>query len=326
MSKPVDDLRGSVTGVDFTMAGNTDLRLMMISAGFEHGGNAIQRLFDGHPELYVYPFESQLGNNIFSDYLSSLFHFKYRYPEFPASGNCEDNYELFYDQEMKVRIRTPLVSKFRDADIQLKEADRKQRFVELLKGKPQTRANIVATFFQATFDTWTNLSRSGREHIYVGYSPVIGIDADRLLADFPNGHVVHVIRNPVSAYAETKHRPFPQSLHRYAMTWNLLHQIALTYAYRYPNNFHILRYEDLISDPEKHLRCLCQKLGLSFSDTLRYLSWNGKRLDEVYPWGTIKKPTPEADRATRSELSKEERDEIRSLTTVMRKVLGYEDL
>lgn len=307
------------------MTGNKDFQLIMVSAGFEHGGNVTLRLFDGHPELYVYPFESQLGNSLFSDYLASLFHFKYRYPEFPSTGTFDDDFEAFYDEEMKVRIRTPFVSKFKNADIQMKDADRKARFVELLKGGPRRRAGIVAAFFQATFDTWTNLNRSGKEHVYVGYSPAIGIDANRILADFPNSHVVHIVRNPFSAYAETKYRPFPQSLHRYAMTWNLLHHIALTYAHRYPGNFHILRYEDLISDTAKQMASLCPKLGIPFSETLLYPSWNGQRLDEVYPWGTIKKPDPEADRAKREELSREERDEIRTLTTIMLKVLGYED-
>jgi hypothetical protein len=38
-----------------------EFKLIMISAGFEHGGNVTHRHFDGHPELNVYPFESQLG-------------------------------------------------------------------------------------------------------------------------------------------------------------------------------------------------------------------------------------------------------------------------
>ena len=42
-----------------------DFKLVMLSAGFEHGGNVTHRLLDGHPELFVYPFESQLGINMF---------------------------------------------------------------------------------------------------------------------------------------------------------------------------------------------------------------------------------------------------------------------
>ena len=35
--------------------------LVMISAMYENGGNTTHRYLDGHPELLVYPFESQLG-------------------------------------------------------------------------------------------------------------------------------------------------------------------------------------------------------------------------------------------------------------------------
>jgi hypothetical protein len=52
-------------------------------------------------------------------------------------------------------------------------------------------------------------------------------------------------------------------------------------------------------------------LGLDPADTLKRPSWNGTELSEVYPWGTIRRATPEANRATALELSKEEREEIR---------------
>jgi Sulfotransferase family len=303
-----------------------DFRFIMISAGFEHGGNVTLRLFDGHPELYVYPFESQLGNSLLSDYLSSIFHFKYRYPEFPSTGTPEDDFELFFDEEMKVRVRTPKVSKFKDAEIRLNDADRKRRFVELMKGMPRERANIVAAFFIATFDAWTNLKKSGREHVYVGYSPAIGIDGDRILADFPGGHVVHIVRNPYSAYSETRQRPFPQSLQRYVISYNFLHHMALIFANRYPDRFHILHYEDILRDPKGQFTGLCKKIGIPFSDTFLYPSWNGEKLVEAYPWGTIKSATLEEDETIRRRLTQKEREEIASLSSVMLKLLGYDQL
>ena len=62
-----------------------NFRLFMISAMYENGGNTTHRFLDGHPKLYVYPFESQLGNSRCADFLSSLYPFKYRYPDFPSN-------------------------------------------------------------------------------------------------------------------------------------------------------------------------------------------------------------------------------------------------
>ena len=41
----------------------------MIGAMYENGGNTTHRLLDGHPQLFVYPFESQLGTRLVTDAL-----------------------------------------------------------------------------------------------------------------------------------------------------------------------------------------------------------------------------------------------------------------
>jgi hypothetical protein len=301
-------------------------QLIMISAMYENGGNTTHRMLDGHPELFVYPYESQLGTSLVADYLTSFVPFKYRWPEFPMAGTPAQDYELIFDEEMKVRLRTPDRSKFKHADLQIDEIDRKARFLGHLRDKPRTRANIVEAFFRATFASWENHPCTGQERAYVGYSPVIVLDTEKIVHDFPTAHILHVVRNPYSGYADTKKRPFPLSLERYAWTWNLCQHMALTFAERYPDRFHILRFEDLVADPKAAMTQLCSRLGLSYSDTCLYPSWNGQRLTEVYPWGTVRIPTTAANRATLNELSDQETREIRSLTIVMQRLLGYDDL
>src|SRR4051794_12669752 len=103
------------------MVDDKGFRLIMISAMYENGGNVTHRFLDGHPELHVYPFESQLGNNSCVDFMSSLYPFKYRYPDFPIGRSAEEYYEMFFDEEYKVLSRAHHVSKFRDADFQADE-------------------------------------------------------------------------------------------------------------------------------------------------------------------------------------------------------------
>jgi hypothetical protein len=299
----------------------------MLSSGFENGGNVTHRFFDGHPELWVYPFESQLGTRTTCDFLSSIERFQYRYPEFPMHGTPEEDYEAFFDEELKTLLRTPSRSKFKDAGVEMDEADRIRAFVEILGGLPRTRANIVATFFRATFEAWSNYARSGRNRVYVGYSPAIGLDGDRILEDFPDGHVIHVVRNPFSAYADTKKRPFPLPLSRYVITWNIYHHVALMHHHTHPDRFHILRYEDLVADPGAALGGLCERVGIEFSETMTYPSFNGADIsDQVYPWGTLVKATPAANIDTLNELSDSEFERVRGLTTEMVKVFDYESL
>jgi hypothetical protein len=299
-------------------------KLIMISAMYENGGNTTHRLLDGHPELYVYPFESQVGTNLVMDFLTSYVPFKYRWPEFSVSGTVEQDYELIFDEEMKVLLRTPQRSKFKSCGLKINEKERLAAFAACMKGKPRSRAHLVEAFFRSTFEAWSNCNRCGKEKAYVGYNPVQVFDTEKIFADFPDAHVVHVVRNPYSGYADTKKRPYPLPLKRYVWTWNLSQHMALTYAEKYPKQFHVVRFEDLVADLGGTTTRLCQKLGLSWSETCLAPSWNGQALKEVYPWGTIRIPTPEANVATMNELSDQEKAEVTAQSIVMQRVLGYE--
>lgn len=309
------------------MVDENNFRLVMISAMYENGGNVTHRFLDGHPELHVYPFESQLGNSLCSDFLSSLYPFKYRYPDFPIGRSADEYYEMFFDEEYKTLSRARHVSKFRDADFQADEGLRKRIFCEILQERPKlSRALIIAAFFEATFRSWTNCSRSGREVAFVGYSPVIGFDAEKLLQDFPKGHVVHVVRNPWSGFADTSKRPFPLSVDRYAWTWTMLQHQVLVLSKQYSDRFHILRFEDLIASPRKEMGILAEKIGIAWDDALLYPSWNGKRMVTVKPWGTIQTPTTNVNIATMNELDQKQKARIREIADLMLPHFGYDQM
>jgi hypothetical protein len=286
-------------------------RLIMISAMYENGGNTTQRLFDGHPELFAYPFESQVGTKYVLDHFSSMFPLKYRWPVLPLSGEPASDYEAIIDEECKVRIKTPRSSKFRDYPIAMSDVDRKDHFLEWMADHERSRPAIVEAFFRASAESWRDYARSGREQTYVGYSPIIVVDADKIVSELPGAHVLHVVRNPWSAYADTKKRAVPLSLSHYITGWCINQMAARTYAAMFPGRVHILRFEDVVAGPEGVLGRFLNALDIDASPTLRTPSWNGNALSEVYPWGTVRIATPEANRATALELSAAERDEIR---------------
>ena len=89
----------------------SDFRLIMISAMYENGGNTTHRFLDGHPELAVYPFESQLGTRFVNDHLSSMFPVKYRWPAFALDATPYQDYKAIIDEEGKVRARTRIWSR-----------------------------------------------------------------------------------------------------------------------------------------------------------------------------------------------------------------------
>jgi hypothetical protein len=88
---------------------------------------------------------------------------------------------------------------------------------------------------------------------------------------------------------------------------------------------HVLRVEDVMAQPKQVLGDLCAALGLEASDALAAPSWNGEPLQEVYPWGTIRSATPEANRATAAELSEDEGAQIREDAGLYLSPFGYDE-
>jgi hypothetical protein len=303
----------------------SEFRLIMISAMYENGGNTTHRMLDGHPSLFVYPFESQVGTGAGADIWASFVPIRYRWPEFPGDVTPDLAYEMFWDEELKTYLRVPQRSKFASCGLQMDENARRKAFAEILRGKPLTRANIVEAFFRSTFEAWANYNKSGQETHYLGYNPVQVLDAEKIFADSPHSHVLHVVRNPYAGYADTKKRPFPLTLTRYAWTWNVCQHLALAYREKYPERFHILRFEDMAADRRRAVGDVLAAIGLPWSDECLHASFNRRKLEQVYPWGTIRTPTPEANIATANELSADEKRAMRIETGVMARLMGYGD-
>ncbi|NLG05325.1 MAG: sulfotransferase [Clostridia bacterium] len=304
------------------------IKLVMVSAGFEHGGNVVHRHLDGHPDLLVYPFESQLGNKEFNDFLSSIERVQYRYPEFPEGLSAEELYEQIIDEEMKTFLRKRNGSKFRDVELALNEGDRIKYFKEYLTDKPLMRRNVIAAFFYATFAAWENYHKKPSSHMtYVGYSPAIGIDANRMIKDFPTIRIMHIIRNPFSAYRDTKRRPFPQPINKYLITWNVYHSTVEMYAKMYPKNVRIFRYEDFVADKETFMKDVSEFIDVEFCPTMLYPSWNGQEISgNMAPWGTVLKSTEEYNKSIIKELTDIEKTQIANGTMAIAKHFRYDNI
>ncbi|HVU10040.1 MAG TPA: sulfotransferase [Phototrophicaceae bacterium] len=301
----------------------TDFRLLMLGAMYENGGNTTHRFLDGHPQMFVYPFESQIGTRMVNDQLSSVFPVKYRWPVFALDATPAQDYKAIIDEEGKVRARTPDVSKFRHMPFDFSDDERAAIYERYVNETGRSRGNNVAAFFRATFDAWKDYVRTPEQSVYVGYSPILVVDADKILNDLPQAHFLHVVRNPWSAYADTKKRPVPLALPGYMLGWTLNQYYALYFKEKFPDRMHILRTEDIMADSYKTLGALCTQLGLEPAESLRKPTWNGHELEEVYPWGTLRKVTPADNRATAEELSPKERDEIRAYTWQYLDVFDY---
>lgn len=274
----------------------------MLSATFEAGGNTTHRHLDSHPQLMVYPTESMLGTPNSANILTPAVPFRYAWPSFDSEVTPEQAYHLFYDEEVKTFLRTRYRSKFKDCGMEMDEKDRIRAFINTAQA-PYQRRGYVEAYFRSTFEAWKNFARTGRETHYVGYLPAIHMDADKFFQDFPDGHMIYVSRNPWSGFSDTIKRPFPWSLEKYCQLWNVFQSHAKICQIKYHGRFHVIRYEDLVRSPAGTLNRVMENIGLDRFAETPAPSFNRTPLTQVYPWGTIKSATREANIATAQELS-----------------------
>jgi len=108
--------------------------------------------------------------------------------------------------------------------------------------------------------------------------------------------------------------------------WTLSQYSALFFQKKFPGRVHIVRAEDVMADARGTLGRLMGELGLKTDASLSKPTWNGHDLKEVYPWGTIRVPTPEQNLATARQLDVQEIEEIRQRAWQYLDVFGYETL
>jgi hypothetical protein len=133
------------------------------------------------------------------------------------------------------------------------------------------------------------------------------------------------VRNPWSAYADTKKRAVPLSLHHYMLGWTLNQHLVLLHRRSFPDRVHVVRAEDVMADSTGTLGRVLDRIGLDpAASSLGTPSWNGGALDQVYPWGTIRTPTPEANLATANQLDQTEKEAVRAAAGPYLDLLGYE--
>ena len=93
----------------------------------------------------------------------------------------------------------------------------------------------------------------------------------------------------------------------------------------YPENVRIFRYEDLVADKEKFMREAAAFIGIEFSETMLYPSWNGQEIkDMIAPWGTVLKSDESYNSMIIDELSQEEKSQIVYATSALAKHFGYD--
>lgn len=159
-----------------------------------------------------------------------------------------------------------------------KNVDQEQFLLKLLESERTDRA---------LFDLIMSFTANGKPirgektpaHIY--YVPT-------LMKWFPEAKVIHTVRDPRAIFVSEDRklskqesvklhyrllRKIPLALNTYIslqvlISWLWIAHLHRSYQKDYPDRYYLSRYEDLVSDPELHLRNICKFLEVDFNDEM----------------------------------------------------------
>ena len=252
------------------------LPLILISQLPRSGGSLLSQLFDGHPNLLVYPWEMRIGypskgmwpklelDNT-PDYLfATLFHAELAYMArkgYRKSGKAKHEHK-------RVKFGYSPIEHY-------------ENFVRLLPSSPTPRQVFdayLSTFFQA----W---QPDANDASYVaGFVPRMAMHLEsigRFFVDYPDGRLISILRDPADWFASRRAHT-KGGIARYDNIeieidlWNRMARTALHYQSKYGGQrFMLLSFRDLVTDREGTMRRICDWCGIPLDELVLEQTFDG---------------------------------------------------
>ena len=251
--------------------------MLMISQAQRSGGSLLSQLFDGHPQIAVYPHELRLG------YVEAD-----RWPQPDPDLGVSANFHMLFDLKFPRLVRRGFTKGDRD----------KQRHAFFLVPRlqyaifkalfdstpPRLPREVLDLFFTAFFNAWLNYQGDLEKVAWIGaFAPRLAHDEEnvtRFFECYRDGMLVQIVRDPASWYPSAKN-------HREAIKagrgpeeivdmWVASGQSMLRNREKHGARVIILRFEDLVGSTEKIMRRLAHELGIAFDPILLKPTFNGR--------------------------------------------------
>lgn len=279
-----------------------DQPLVLISQIQRSGGTLLSQLFDGHPECHAHPYELLVGEGT-----------KDEWPEIDLSAGPEGWFDLLTSSSTGRNFEEGYKKHGEGADADRAEAEslpfllppwlHRELFVRCARARPPRNAReVLDVYFTSYFQAWLNgRFREGSKRAVVAFRPLLAASptsTDRFFADYPDGHMVSVLRHPGSWWASARrHKPERYgSLEQALALWRESTEGILKNRRRHGARVHLLRFEGLLGETEPTMRRLARELGLTWSATLLEPTFNGAPIRAnssfaVEEFGVLQSPT-----------------------------------
>lgn len=157
---------------------------------------------------------------------------------------------LTHSQILKRYYKSP-----RASDIDLDRGELERRF----NAMPPTCAALFETILSMYTERWGKARGAEKTPFHLLCVPLI-------LKWFPEARIVGIVRDGRDVVRSIMNAPWTahRSLRRHCWKWARSAKLSRRLARKYPRNFHLIRYEELVLQPEKTLHGVDAFLGIPF--------------------------------------------------------------
>ncbi len=100
-------------------------------------------------------------------------------------------------------------------------------------------------------------------------NPHYALYIGKLIEIYPNAKFIHILRDYRDTIMSYKNVDFdPNSTAALACRWNLYNKEVLHYKDMYPEKFITLKFENLLSEPEKSMKLICEFLEIDYNPSM----------------------------------------------------------
>lgn len=139
----------------------------------------------------------------------------------------------------------------------------KELFMNLLNiNKPRSFSNIYSAFF----NSFTFNGESKKTKFIFDKNPINTLFAEDISEEFPMAKFIFMVRDPRANYLSRKQKViFSDNIYFNCYRWKFINECALKFQKKYPNKTLIIKYENLVTNPENQLKSIADFCGFDYS-------------------------------------------------------------
>jgi len=253
--------------------------LMLCSQIQRSGGTLLSRLFDGHPSCFAHPNELRWGRpkgwpsvplHGAADAVALFHELQESWPvRFARRGYVKDRQHV----EASGAEHAPLPFLF-DPDLQF------TIFQDALPATVERQRDVLNAYLTSLFNAWLDY-----QHLY--NAPKRWVTAfeprflarrdggpDAFFADYPDGLLVTIVREPVSWVASYQRHVPERSLEKALRLWTDSLQAGVQACETHGNRVVLIMFDDLVHRTEAVMRRLCARMDIAFERSLLEPTFN----------------------------------------------------